>query len=312
MIEFIGFTPEKNGISFRSSFTEDKKVTLLVSDGYTGLNLWKDKITISPGGNYFFSSGIFSAERQFEVFDEEEQEKLFSIFIKLKDQVSIEDLDQFGILKSYHYPSKERASGNAVLEIFIKKDYEEGEVKVQEGDIVFDIGANIGLFSLYSIYQKAKEVHSFEPGIDQFNSIKQNLCNEFDNIQANNLAVTKNKGTVRFYVNEDASVTNSTFSSELSNKYIEVESIDIETYFNSLNIQKIDYLKIDCEGGEYEIIEFADEKFLEEKVDKICLEFHIFKDDDNSRLEDLINKLKKSGFDVRKKENMLFCKNNRY
>jgi len=311
MIEFIGFNTEKNGIKFHSNFNEEKKVTLLVSDGYTGLNLWKDKITISPGITYFFQAGISSAERQFEILDEWEEEKLFSIFIRMEGSISIGNLDQFKVLKSYNYPTKERGVGLPVLEIFIDKDYEDDKVKVDEGDVVFDIGANIGMFSLYSIHQGAKEVHSFEPGINQFGAIKNNLATKFDNIFANNLAVSKKSGKVKFYIDDESSVTSSTFSSG-SNSYVEVESIDIETYFNSINIQKIDYLKIDCEGGEYEIIEFTNEKFLEEKVDKICLEFHIFKDDDNSRLEDLINKLNKSGFEVRKKGNMLFCKNNRY
>ena len=68
-------------------------------------------------------------------------------------------------------------------------------------------------------------------------------------------------------------------------------------------------MKIDCEGGEYEIIEFMNENFLRESVDKICLEYHIFEDEDNLKLESLVNKLHKCGFIVDKKGNMLYCKN---
>ena len=68
MIEFIEFNSEKTGIKFLSHFSTPKTVTLLISDGYTGLNLWKDKITISPNCNYHFSVPIFSSERQFEIF----------------------------------------------------------------------------------------------------------------------------------------------------------------------------------------------------------------------------------------------------
>jgi FkbM family methyltransferase len=307
MIEFIEFNSEKTGIKFLSHFSTPKTVTLLISDGYTGLNLWKDKIIISPNLYYHFNAQIFSSERQFEIFDEFENEKLFSIFLKLDNYPSIEKIDKLKILKSYKYNSFEQGAGLPIFEIFLNKEYENETVKIQEGDIVFDIGANIGIFSLYSICKLAKEIHCFEPGEKQFNAIKNNLSNKFNNLYINNLAVTKNKGTTKFYLS-DSSVTNSTFA-KLSDNYIEVETINIETYANNNNILKIDYLKIDCEGGEYEIIEFMNENFLRESVDKICLEYHIFEDEDNLKLERLVNKLHKCGFIINKKGNMLYCKN---
>jgi hypothetical protein len=51
------------------------------------------------------------------------------------------------------------------------------------------------------------------------------------------------------------------------------------------------------------------ENFLKEKINKICLEVHIFENEDNLKLEKLINKLHKCGFIVDKKGNMLYCKN---
>ena len=307
MIEFIKFNDNKTGIEFTSSFSKKKNITVLVSDGYSGLNLWKGKMQIDPNINYHFSSNIFSAERQFEIFDEFENEKLFSIYLKLDNYPSIEKIDKLKILKSYKYNSLEQGAGFSIFEIFLNKEYENETVKIQKGDIVFDVGANIGIFSLYSAYNLAKEIHCFEPGKEQFNAIKNNLSNKFNNLYANNLAVTKNKGIIKFYLS-DFSTTNSTFS-KLSDDYIEVETVDLETYVNDNNITKIDYLKIDCEGGEYEIIEFMNENFLRESVDKICLEYHIFEDEDNLKLERLVNKLHKCGFIIDKKGNMIYCKN---
>ena len=92
---------------------------------------------------------------------------------------------------------------------------------------------------------------------------------------------------------------------------MEVKTIDIQSYVSENSIPKIDYLKIDCEGGEYEIIESLDESFLKEKINKICLEYHIFKDEDNLKLEKLINKLNVCGFIINKKGTMLYCKNDK-
>jgi FkbM family methyltransferase len=308
MIEFIDFTPEKTGIKFISKFPSPIIVNLLISDGYTGLNLWKDKITIEPNCIYFFNGHIFSSERQFEIFDEFENEKLFSIFIKINNYPSIKEQDKLNILKLYKYDSFEQGAGLPVFEIFLNKSYENKNVKIQEGDIVFDIGANIGIFSLYSLYNSAKEVHCFEPGEKQFKTIKNNLSNNFTNLYINNLAVTKNKGTTKFYIS-DSSVTNSTFL-KISDNYVEVKTIDIKSYVDDNLIPKIDYLKIDCEGAEYEIIESLDENFLKEKINKICLEYHIFENEDNLKLKKLINKLQTCNFTVDKKGTMLYCKNN--
>ena len=60
------------------------------------------------------------------------------------------------------------------------------------------------------------------------------------------------------------------------------------------NITKIDYLKIDCEGAEYDIIESLDKDYLTNNVNKICLEYHFNK----GQLVTLINKLKECNFKI--------------
>ena len=74
-------------------------------------------------------------------------------------------------------------------------------------------------------------------------------------------------------------------------------------------LDKIDFLKIDCEGGEYEIIEHINKDFLQSKVDKIVLEYHHFKDEDKLRSKQLIDKLINCNFTVKIKGNMIYCKN---
>ena len=72
---------------------------------------------------------------------------------------------------------------------------------LKEGDIVFDIGANIGWYSLSlaSRYPKC-EIHSFEPLGPIYNAFTRNLSlNSFANIHPNNVGLSNIKETVSFY-----------------------------------------------------------------------------------------------------------------
>lgn len=305
MIEFIEFNENKTGIKFISRFDKDKIVTLSISDGYTGLNLWKDRIVIKPNIIYFFNAKIFSKERNFEIYDEYEDEKLFSIFINLDGYPSIREEDKLNILKSYNYDYKEEGVGLPVFEIFLNKTYENEDIQIKENDIVFDIGGNIGIFTYYAICKDAKEVHVFEPGKKEYNSIKNNIINNFNNVYGNNCAVDKNKGPIKFYINDNSSVRNSTTNN--SDTFYEVNAINLEEYTEENNIKQIDFLKIDCEGCEYEMIKYLSDDFLRTKINKIVMEFH--KDLNSTETLLLLSKLEKNGFINTVKGDIIFSIN---
>ena len=66
--------------------------------------------------------------------------------------------------------------------------------------------------------------------------------------------------------------------------------------FDEKHIEKCDILKLDCEGSEYKILDELPNEYYK-KISKICLEYHIFNNDENS-LEILIEKFKKLHFSV--------------
>jgi hypothetical protein len=53
-----------------------------------------------------------------------------------------------------------------------------------------------------------------------------------------------------------------------------VETVDINTFINYYNIDKIDFLKVDCEGGELDLFEQIDKTFLSNNISKIAIEYH--------------------------------------
>ena len=60
------------------------------------------------------------------------------------------------------------------------------------------------------------------------------------------------------------------------------------------NIKQIDFLKIDCEGCEYEVIKYLSDDFLRTKINKIVMEFH--KDLNSTETLLLLSKLEKNGY----------------
>ena len=124
----------------------------------------------------------------------------------------------------------------------------------------------------------------------------QNLkSNKIENVVTINSAVAKTKGTVTIYLNEDDS-GHSMYN--FNGSPIEVKSISLENFINE-NIDQCNYLKMDCEGAEYEIIDSLSENSFK-KIQKICLEYH-FASSKPILLQNLIQKLKSQSYDVTKR-----------
>lgn len=168
-----------------------------------------------------------------------------------------------------------------VSEIFFNKVYERDFVRVNVNDIIVDIGANYGLFSLYSQNYNPKHVFSIEPMPDTFNEMVKNLS-PYLNVTCIRKSISDYDGTAKFSVTEVAGNNYSTKNNEgfhpSSRLYeIEVPTITFNTLVKDYCIDHIDFLKIDCEGCEYDILSTIDKEYLQTKIKKIALEYHSHK-----------------------------------
>jgi len=180
-------------------------------------------------------------------------------------------------------------------EVFINKDYErEDECLVDIGDVVLDIGANYGFFTLYAINRGAKKVYSLEPYQTAFNLITE-LSTIFPNIEPINKAISEESGYVNMFIHEGTSaincVTNHGEMFGRTSDEVKVESININELISTID-ENIDFLKIDIEGSEYELFTTITEENLQ-KINKIVIETH---GEENTKL--VINTLNKNGFKV--------------
>jgi FkbM family methyltransferase len=72
------------------------------------------------------------------------------------------------------------SSFNEIREIFWWEVYDQGKCAIEKGDVVADIGANVGTFSLKALQHEAKIVIPFEPHPDSFQRLLKNLDRNYD------------------------------------------------------------------------------------------------------------------------------------
>ncbi|MEI7597378.1 MAG: FkbM family methyltransferase [Bacteroidota bacterium] len=132
------------------------------------------------------------------------------------------------------------------------------------------------------------KVYAFEPNPFAFKVLLQNTAG-FSNVTAFNKGVLDRNEMLKLYMHEWSDKDEIEWSegsslleykgNVLSDKYVEIEVIDLIEFVKSLR-KRIRVLKIDIEGVEYEILE----KLIEEKIDYIFVETH------EKKIPELINK----------------------
>lgn len=165
---------------------------------------------------------------------------------------------------------------------------------------VIDIGANVGYFSLFMLSRfKGARVYAFEPIGMNFKLLKQ-YKEENPNLAFTvvNQAVAGQQGTV--VLNYDAGDQFTTSASIFDNKtepdQVEVQSTTLEAILKKNRLNKIDFLKLDCEGSEYDIVYGAPSEVLD-KVSVIALETHKGTKTNENR-DALANYLKQHKFEI--------------
>ena len=145
-----------------------------------------------------------------------------------------------------------------IKEIFTDKCYERF-FEVEKGDIVLDIGASVGPFTYSILHKEPKHVFCLEPSEREFKTLVTNLIG--------NPVIPINKGI--------SSVNSIVINDHLFGGENQMESITFKKFIDLYGIKKIDFLKTDCEGGEFDIFTLENLDWIKNNVKKITGEFHI-------------------------------------
>ncbi len=162
--------------------------------------------------------------------------------------------------------------------------------------VFFDIGANYGtITSFCALNYPNLTIYAFEPSKRLYLKLKELIqINNFNNVKLYNIAISGKNGETLFYDSEFAgssSVVLDNKPPKIVDEYL-VETVTIEKFCNDNHIDKIDFLKLDAEGVEYEILSNEN---VYKFIDYLAVEIHYFgKFSEYNKLIDLIfNKIDK-------------------
>ena len=148
----------------------------------------------------------------------------------------------------------------ATQEIFEYNIYER-LFEVEEGDIVVDLGASLGPFTYSILPKNPKQCFVVEPLSYHIDILNKNVGQE--NVKIIQGAISDKKKLEITW--DDITETSPTFT--------------FKEFLDDNNINKIDFLKCDCEGGEYDVFSKGNIEFLK-TIPKIVVEFHLRDNED--------------------------------
>jgi FkbM family methyltransferase len=136
---------------------------------------------------------------------------------------------------------------------------------VKTGDIVLDLGANIGYFTI--LFAKLVGINgkviAFEPELKNFKILKKNISeNKFNNVILENKAVSDKNGMSVLFTGTKSSGANRIYEPKKAQEWREkekqqefekkeIETVSIDTFLIQKKIKYVNFIKMDIEGGEF-------------------------------------------------------------
>lgn len=158
---------------------------------------------------------------------------------------------------TYDHDGENNCDINTNGELVVLKKY------LKDCKVIFDVGANQGDWTELALSINPQlQIHLFEPSKFTFQILKDKL----PNVKAvfNNIGLGDVEEEKEFYIQEDGSTVSSLFKRDFfeSGKTEKVKIDTVDNYCQKLQLDNIDFLKIDVEGNEFNVLKGA-RKMLE-------------------------------------------------
>lgn len=177
-------------------------------------------------------------------------------------------------IQAFDHPGSRAADW--IADEIIRDCYHLTQIAFVAGDIVVDVGAHIGLLSIYLAKRNPSiTIFAFEPFPPNFDYCQRNIAlNQIANVHLSDIAITSDGRDLTFAVDPTNSGSATAVSRRLrSNGAVDsIRSTTLDEAFNFHQIERCKLLKIDCEGLEYEILYHT--RILD-RVEHLSGEFHV-------------------------------------
>lgn len=204
-------------------------------------------------------------------------------------------------LEGMHFEKADHTLWSIAAEIIVCREYSPPNFEIGPDDIVVDIGAHLGTFVAFAAKRTNSQIIAYEPHPENYQKLKA-LIQKYNwtNVVSFNHAVGATNGTANFFISDHSSRHNFSGKDPVTGKRLHNSiQVKIEPLKDVLaNFKKIDLLKIDCEGSEFDILLSSDASTLK-KTNRMVIEYHGF--ENSEQLLKLVRKLKGLDFVVTSK-----------
>lgn len=155
-----------------------------------------------------------------------------------------------------------------------------------EGDVFFDIGAHVGLYTILAVDQigDSGEVYAFEPSPIAYRMLLSNIqLNEFSSVTTEKVALSNQVGASQLYTSPLGMGSYNSFLPfsgypirkirETPFECVSVECTTLDDYAQESGVAQIDLLKVDVEGWEVEVLQGGRETLSSVQAPTLIVEF---------------------------------------
>ena len=164
---------------------------------------------------------------------------------------------------------------------------------VRDGDVVYDLGANIGAFSLACSNYDVKKIYAFEPHFETFSYLKYNLEVYGKNATCLNKAIGKDTRKAVFGGSSTVCSLGYQIDPVSANFKEEVDCVNLEEFVLRNSYELPTYLKLDIEGSEYDFFDSTSDSFFK-NTHTVFLEFH---NNDGKKLNKILERMSSLGYE---------------
>lgn len=292
MIIYKGLSEDKKTVNYSTEYDGVIPLGIKVYDSYTGGFIFYSEIDVVKGWNYYTYIPSAWDKRFVYIYNRITKDLLAPFVIDGNDTLEFHDRE--GYLKKLFLLERDESRQSGIHDVLREHLYDrqyQDLVDVEMGDVVVDIGFNYGIFSLGALNKGASKIYGLEPNKNILDVI-QPIYPDKEKTKIYNYAVSDENEILTF--NEGHNTLSSSLESSVSDykESYDVECVNFYDFILREEIQKINFLKIDCEGAEYKIFDSIPDEYFS-TIDKIHVEFHF---NDGEKVKSLIEKLERNNF----------------